>query len=506
VAAKGTGWMAADHPWDAEPVDVPRHLASLRRSWGLIAAIVVAMSATVFLISSALPETYEATARIVMDDRAGNLEPSDVEAVDRRLATVRVLLTTRSVRARAARALDGESAESLEDKVSASVDQDANIVDVHAADGSAAGAAAIANAVARTFIARQRAADQRRVARTRRELQRALDRVPRNSVEAQPIQARLSELTVSAAAAGSQLVLAEPAEPPTEASSPQPVRNTILAFFAALFIGVLAVLGLGQLAPRVTGARDLASLTGAPILGSLSTSRLRRAGRLDDDAYQELQTALSLQLRTDAKIVVVAGALPGDRKAAVAAGLARSFAQLGSSTLLVSADVRRPQVHELFGLSRAPGLVELLDAASRNGASASSDVAARTQKVWIDGDCLDVLTAGGPAPNAARFLGSEAFSDLLLELESSDYDHVIVEGPALLGSVHGQLVGRHADALLVLCDPDHLTPGDAMELGELLRRLDPPVRGLVVLGRGGAGSMYPATITASRSERSPADV
>ena len=91
VAANHSGWSVDSH-WDAEPVDVPRYAASLRRSLGLIAAIVLSMSATVFFVSNALPKRYEATARMVMDDRAGGTEPADVEAVGRRLATVRALV------------------------------------------------------------------------------------------------------------------------------------------------------------------------------------------------------------------------------------------------------------------------------------------------------------------------------------------------------------------------------------------------------------------------------
>ena len=74
----------------------------------------------------------------------------------------------------------------------------------------------------------------------------------------------------------------------------------------------------------------------------------------------------------------------------------------------------------------------------------------------------------------------------MFELECSDYRHVVVEAPALLGSVHAQLVTRYADAMLVVCDPEHLSPSDAVELGQYLRRLDPPFAGLVALGARGS--------------------
>jgi Mrp family chromosome partitioning ATPase len=504
VAANRAGWTRGDGHWDAEPVEVPRYLASLRRSWGLIVVIVASMTTVVYFISTALPKTYEATARIVMDDRPGGSEPADVETVRRRLATVRALLTTREVRVRAARTLESESAETLEDKVRATVDTDANIVDVHATDNDAAGAAAIGNTLARSFLAMHRAAERQRLARARAELLQSLERAPSpRSAEANAIRQRLSELSVSAAAAGTDLSLAEAAQPPTKASSPRPIRNTIFAFFASVFLGVLAALGLAQLAPRVAGGRELSALAGVPILAALPRSRRRSAL---DEAYQELQTAVSLELSSDAKIVVVAGALPGDQSSAVAAGLACSFAQSGLRTVLVSADLRRPRVHDVLGLPRSPGLVELLEAAAREESVPSvDDIRESSVHAFpVDGEELDVLTAGVPARNAARLLGGDALGDLLLELECGDYRHVVVEGPALLGSAHGQLVARYAHAVLAVCDVERLTPTDAVELGELLQRLDRPVAGLVVLGLHGAPTVQ-AAITQPRRARSRAD-
>jgi len=505
VAANRAGWRA-DGPWDAEPVEVPRYLASLRRSWGLIAVIVVSMTAAVYFISSALPKTYEATARIVMDDRPGGSEPADVETVRRRLATVRALLTTREVRVRAARPLEDESAGTLEDKIRATVDADANIVDIHATDNEAAGAAAIANTVARSFLTMHRRAERQRLARARAELLRSLERAASpKGAEAIAIRRRLSELSVSAAAAGSDLSLAEAARPPTEASSPRPVRNTIFAFFASVFLAILAALGLSQLAPRVSGARELSSLAGVPILAALPRGRGWR-GRVVDETYQELQTAVSLELPPEARIVVVSGALPGDQSSAVAVGLARSFVQSGGNTILVSADLRRPRAHDLLGLPRSPGLVEFLEAAAGGNTPSLDDLRETSvHHLPAEGEELAVLTAGGPTRNAARLLGGEAFADLLLELEVGDFRQVVVEGPPLLGSANGQLVARHADALLAVCDLERLTPTDVVELGELLRRLDRPVAGLVALGLHGA-TPGPAVITPPYRARSRADV
>ena len=57
-----------------------------------------------------------------------------------------------------------------------------------------------------------------------------------------------------------------------------------------------------------------------------------------------------------------------------------------------------------------------------------------------------------------------------------------------MGSVDGQLLARVADAVLVVCRLDRLSPGDATELAEVLARVEAPALGAVVIG--GARASY----------------
>jgi succinoglycan biosynthesis transport protein ExoP len=476
--------MRTDLSWDTEPVEVSRHLQALRRAWPLIAVFVVSMTAAVYFISSRVAETYEARARIVMDDRPGAFEPGDVETVQRRLATVEALLTTRQVLANAAKGLRDESPASLEEKVTSSTDEAANIVDVTAKDSTASGAAAIANAVARSFIAMDVAAERQRLARARTQLLRALPRA-RGAAERRVIREQLSELSISGSA-GSELVLAEPARPPSDASSPRPIRNAVFAFFGSVFLAVLVALALGQLAPRLSGGRELSLLTGAPVVAAVRGGRQLRSERsLAEAAYEQLQSSFALQLPHDVKTVLVAGDLPGRAKSAVAAALARSLADDGSRTLVVSADLRHPRAHALFGVQRSPGVSDVLDSLRRGEDVSATSLLEETIVPTAAKARIDVLPAGDGAGNPSALLASDATAELFAELDRADYRHVVVEGPALLGGVDGSLLARHADALLVVCQLDRLTPENAVELGELIARFERQAVGLVALGAPG---------------------
>jgi succinoglycan biosynthesis transport protein ExoP len=494
---------------DEAPVDVPRYLAALKRAWPLIVLLIVLMTLTVLLLSVSLSKSYRATARIVLDDRAGAFEATDVESVRGRLATVQALLTTRNVLEQAAQRLPDESAETLEDKVESSIDEDANFVDVEATDGDAAGAAAIANAVARSFLKMRETAERERFARARGILQAALDRLGNSAAtrqEAQDIRARLNELSLSEAGIGTELQLAESARPPADPDSPRPVRNTIFAFFASAFIAVLAALGIDQIAPRLSGARELSRLTGVPVLAALPSPRRLRARRgQTEEGYQALQ-ASALQLPADRKVVLVTSPFTSQEKSTVAVRLARLLARAGSRTLLISADVRRPRIEKLLGVPRAPGLTDVARAIVESDGQGLDELLGETlagvSSVPGAPD-LDVLPSGSASSNPAALFTREPMSALFGALERSDYRFVLVDGAPLLGVIDGPLLARYADAVIAVCRLDRLTPAAAAELGDVLQQLHAPALGLVAIGAGGVVpyslGLAPWTVDDSRS-------
>ena len=117
------------------------------------------------MISLLLPKTYQATSKLALNPTAPSVSASgDAQSTQRDLATVRVLLTTRELLAAAAKTgLAGETVDSLRNKVTASVDQDANVINIVGTDDTARGAAAIANGVAATFLAREQRQQQQQV-------------------------------------------------------------------------------------------------------------------------------------------------------------------------------------------------------------------------------------------------------------------------------------------------------------------------------------------------------
>jgi protein-tyrosine kinase len=115
------------------------------------------------------------------------------------------------------------------------------------------------------------------------------------------------------------------------------------------------------------------------------------------------------------------------------------FAQAGERTLLIDANLRRPRVHEMFGLNNRSGLSTLL-----SGRTGNEAIVHITELAG-----LFVLPSGPTPPNPLELLGQVAFADLLNSARAS-FDVVIIDTPGLSDGDDAILVTARAGAALAV--------------------------------------------------------
>src|SRR5206468_3298043 len=107
-----------------------------------------------------------------------------------------------------------------------------------------------------------------------------------------------------------------------------------------------------------------------------------------------------------------------DGKSTVTTNLAISLAQGGRKVLLVDTDMRRPNVHKLFGIKEGLGLSDIL-AVGETG---------KEYNILPDYPTLRILAAGTKRKNPAELLMSNAFKDLIARARE-EYDIVLLDCP-----------------------------------------------------------------------------
>lgn len=158
----------------------------------------------------------------------------------------------------------------------------------------------------------------------------------------------------------------------------------------------------------------------------------------------------------------------GDGKSVLAANLAVSFSQIGWRTLLVDANLRRPRLHEMFGVEAGPGLASLL--AGRPGPAG----------VAVEGlPMLNLVPAGGPPPNPLELIERPAFA-LLMQGWLEAFDQVIVDTPAAESGADARVLARRCGAALVVARPGRSTMAPLRRLLQGLQGGPTLVHGVVL--------------------------
>ncbi len=466
-----------------EPVDVRRYIEALRRRAGLIVGLAVGIGLLVFLISLALPKSYTATAEIAPSVQATTSAASGSTTTQLNLATIQAYITSPAVLATAARQLGRESAASLDQKITTSLDPSANIVSITATDGSAPRSAQLANRVAQTFLSVRTAAERAQLGQQAALLTGRIQaaHAAGSTGLAAALQQQLSGIVAQEASAGSDLQLLALAPVPGSASSPRPTRNALFAFIAVLFIAVLAVGGRELLAPSISGGRELSALMGMPILGRVpQVANARRVRRKETDAAEaEAYRFLSKTLEgatwpNGPRFLAVTSAVRGEGKTTVVSRLGAALAETGNETLLVSADLRWPALHRIFGLPLGSGLSSELN---WNGRRAGADSIIKRV-----GEHLWVLSSGPLPPDPAAVLTNEVVQSLFARIRQLDFEWVLFDLPPLIAVAETQLFVRNADAAVVVSRVGWPTAEQLSETRDLLNRLPVWAAGIVVLG------------------------
>ena len=293
------------------------------------------------------------------------------------------------------------------------------------------------------------------------------DRLKRN-VERQTkvfdvILDRMKEVDLTKDVRVTNVSLKQQAEVPRMPISPNKKRALLLGLFLGLMLGVVAAYGLEHLDDTVKTPEDVERQLQVPWLGyvprirsaSRDTDGLAARARLtldnptsyESEAFRSIRTNVHFSAPPgDLKSLVVTSAAPQEGKTVVATNLAVSFARAGRRVLLVDADLRRPMVHKALGISRKPGLADVI--------IQGTTVEKTVQLLNPDGaeglENLHVLTAGSHVPSPSELLGSVRAGDVMDALEAS-YDIVIYDSsPALFTADAAPLFHRCQGIILVV--------------------------------------------------------
>jgi capsular exopolysaccharide synthesis family protein len=190
------------------------------------------------------------------------------------------------------------------------------------------------------------------------------------------------------------------------------------------------------------------------------------------EAFRGVRTALYFSTRGEShRVIQITSPDQGDGKTTLAANLAVALAQSQKRVILIDADLRRPSVHKLFGLSAAEGLASVI------GGQAEPEQV--IQQTAVPG--LSVLPCGPIPSNPAELLTLPRFKKLIEDIRTQ-YDCVIIDTPPLLVVTDPAVVTPLVDGVLLTIRLSKNARPHAERAKEVLTTLGAPILGVVVNG------------------------
>jgi capsular exopolysaccharide synthesis family protein len=467
------------------------------------------------------PTMYQAEARLLLADprNAGVFADSGRVAIDpsRYVRNQAQFVTSRPVMIRTAESLDSRvTVNTLTERVTAQPSVDLDLITVRALDPTAAGAAAVANAISDAYQAQvadevqgnARAAiaeleEQRQQLQARIDQAEAgLDADPENSAlraerdaavaQLITINGRADQIAVDAALYGYGVELFEAAEVPERPAQPQPLRNAAVAMVLGLMAAGAFAWWRAENTQSADKRQDPAAILRAPLLGEIPDFREHGVDGVTPtesmpksavaESYQFVVAALEHALDNQrAKTVLITSASPADGKTVTTLNLCIAAMQDGRSMLLIDAD------------ERARGMSKLAEAPDEHGLTSLRDDRVDVRTAIWDWRISPSLTipfapAGPYVEDPAGFFRTVEFRDGFTRIKQAA-EFVIVDSPPLLAVSDTSAVASQVDGIVLV-----VSKGTPMKLLESVReRLDfigTPLLGYVFNKSTAKGSGY----------------
>jgi tyrosine-protein kinase len=465
-----------------------------RQRWWITGAVALGLT-----VGLSLPfvqaKQYSAQAQVLI--RASEAQ-SGLGAVQQPLTPTDVqtqlqLVASAPVRAAVRRELGSEP------DVSASQVAQTNVIAITATGPKPASAARVANAYARAYVAYQQNIAISNLSAAEDRLRAQISgiahnfqhlRAKDNSVQGSALlnqeavlKEQLAQLQVSGVVSTNTVELVTPATAPTSPSSPGLIQDGGLGLAAGLLLGLAVALFRNNLNDVLSSKEAVEKLGGVPVLATVPLvaswkKRNQATVMLDSwptspaaEAYRSLRTSLQF-IRHERPLRTLLVTSPGtaEGKTFTVANLGTAFAQAGERVVVVSCDLRRPQVSQALGLSEEPGLTSIV-LGQQTLSQAIQPVPGRPG--------MHVLGTGPLPPNPAELLSTTAVHEVLADLREQ-FDLVLIDSPPILPVTDAAVLSSLTDATLLVVAADQTRQGQLRSAAEKFSQLSVPVIGTVI--------------------------
>ena len=256
------------------------------------------------------------------------------------------------------------------------------------------------------------------------------------------LEKRLETELIKASAVSKNRIIDE-ALTPGGAIKPQRKKIVLTGLTLGLILGLLFAFLRNFLDDRIKDDEDITSVTDVPMLGLIPNIKndnnkikvFLSPKSAVAEAFRNLRTNLQFMSNYKAThTIAVTSTVGGEGKTTCCINLGGIMSMAGKKTIILNLDMRKPTLHEKFGLPNKQGMSTLL--------SGSTNLGQVIQKTEYEN--LNIITSGPVPPNPSELIQGELMEKILGKLKEV-YDVIILDTPPVGLVVDAKTLMHHVD-------------------------------------------------------------
>ncbi|NQT33009.1 MAG: polysaccharide biosynthesis tyrosine autokinase [Candidatus Omnitrophica bacterium] len=291
--------------------------------------------------------------------------------------------------------------------------------------------------------------------------------------------------------------IVDPASLPRASITAQATSNFVLAGAIGLILGFVAAFVVESMDTSIGTIEDVEDYLKMPVLGVIPQIDIDKKEEMDywkeppppeerkkfeqimgrmviqyqpkssvSEAYRNLQTYIKFSgLDKVGNCLMFTSAGIQEGKTITTINSALSMAQMGYKVLLVDADLRRPNVHRVFGIDRGGGLTEAV-----LGTLKLTDVIKTIDDIMLGNikssmimktygmENLNIITSGHLPTNPTEVLGSQNMTDFIKEVKSK-FQVIFFDSAPILPVTDSCILSSKVDGVILVYKSGYVSRG-----------------------------------------------
>lgn len=187
------------------------------------------------------------------------------------------------------------------------------------------------------------------------------------------------------------------------------------------------------------------------------------------EAFKTLRSNIEFS-GSDIRVIAITSCTPNEGKSSVAMEVAKSFAEAGSRTILIDADMRKSVLVGRYKTGAVrKGLSQTLI-----GRTTLEDAICETNL-----DNLYMIFAGPVPPNPSELLGDALFGEILEKLKKV-FDYIIVDTPPLGSVIDAAVVAKRCNGTIIVVENNAVSYRFVQKVKEQLDKTESRILGVVL--------------------------